>query len=1041
MYSTVRRLILLGFLVCLSLACGGGQSSDQLVSSTEKITEDQSSKETSGANLIPPGSSGGGSNIASNTPSKGAIANGGTERSSTSLPMLEFFDPTEDGFGFTNFAGGSGAATIGVNDLVELFGSDGLCIPGDSGICEPYPGVDLFLGQLNAVLANGLCYGISASVTNHFSGDRILGGIGPETKALVDLNRGDELDHSIAKLHMMQFSEEYRAALDTYLDDRPDEIARELKASFEDPGNGSTPPYTLALYTDEGGHAITPIGIEETESGYRVSVYDSNWPRETRWVDMDGDSWEYQGSAVLITEDKNSGGGLWTGQGAGTMALIPHAFPDDGFDCFFCQETGSGLSKSTGSVIMVNAQDIKNTTFEMASDDGQEMTWTTSGRSGRLESVKTYILPSQSESLDGGSDILMVVVPPEVNNFEVNLTPLNGSNEEIDQADSFGLVLVGPGIPTTVTKGHILEAPEEDSTNIIEFSKDPLTDTVVLSIDSEKVETIESATIQSTTFVELASDERYEAIIVEDALDDVVVAQKETAEVVFSLKAILDDVETPLRTTETGDGLRFSKFSDGSVTVESPDNDLINKTVDAGYEVTFSDGTTASFQISEDRAMIGNFSDGSTSIRFKSGNGVHSTADGWVINEPTRGEYEVLRENLEGVLERPSLDALAQNFTIAAETKEMMRDLIFDEESQRDPKNDPLFGVEGDVGVADVVSVNTERAEILYDKYELLKQVREVIALETQDIGSNVFVQATLGSMETTDWSVKLEAEQKSWADEMETAEAIVVAEQETSAESTSETTGEAESESEANAAERETKLKEWADAVTEAAAERETRAEEIAAAETQALEDREAKREIESEARLKDWADAVAKAGVELEARIKDIEPVEAKTEVEREARVKEIETAQAKATAEREAKVKEWADAAAKVQTDLKTTTNDKEDNSDGIESTVEAEDFASEATVTDNGNSSAEATATDDGNSSTEATATDDGNSSTEATAADDGNSSTEATATDDGNSNPEESGENSDEGQSSGNTENIPDEIQERIDEMRERSSQR
>ncbi len=800
MYSTLRRLILLGFLVCLSLACGGGQSSDQLVSSTEKITEDQSSKETSGANLIPPGSSGGGSNIASNTPSKGAIANGGTERSSTSLPMLKFFDPTEDGFGFTNFAGGSGAATIGVNDLVELFGSDGLCIPGDSGICEPYPGVDLFLGQLNAVLANGLCYGISASVTNHFSGDRILGGIGPETKALVDLNRGDELDHSIAKLHMMQFSEEYRAALDTYLDDRPDEIARELKASFEDPGNGSTPPYTLALYTDEGGHAITPIGIEETESGYRVSVYDSNWPRETRWVDMDGDSWEYQGSAVLITEDKNSGGGLWTGQGAGTMALIPHAFPDDGFDCFFCQETGSGLSKSTGSVIMVNAQDIKNTTFEMASDDGQEMTWTTSGRSGRLESVKTYILPSQSESLDGGSDILMVVVPPEVNNFEVNLTPLNGSNEEIDQADSFGLVLVGPGIPTTVTKGHILEAPEEDSTNIIEFSKDPLTDTVVLSIDSEKVETIESATIQSTTFVELASDERYEAIIVEDALDDVVVAQKETAEVVFSLKAILDDVETPLRTTETGDGLRFSKFSDGSVTVESPDNDLINKTVDAGYEVTFSDGTTASFQISEDRAMIGNFSDGSTSIRFKSGNGVHSTADGWVINEPTRGEYEVLRENLEGVLERPSLDALAQNFTIAAETKEMMRDLIFDEESQRDPKNDPLFGVEGDVGVADVVSVNTERAEILYDKYELLKQVREVIALETQDIGSNVFVQATLGSMETTDWSVKLEAEQKSWADEMETAEAIVVAEQETSAESTSETTGEAESESEANA-------------------------------------------------------------------------------------------------------------------------------------------------------------------------------------------------------------------------------------------------
>jgi hypothetical protein len=775
--------------------------------STETITpkpEGQSSKEKSSPNLTRPASS------------KGEIAKDGTERSSTSDRMLKVFDPTADGFGFANFSGGSGAATIGVNDLVELFGSDGLCIPGASGLCEPYPGIELFLGQLNAVLANGLCYGISASVTNHFSGDIILGGIGPETKALVDLNRGDELDHSIAKLHMMQFSEEYRAALDTYLDDSPEEIARELIASFENPGNRSTPPYTLALYTDEGGHAITPIGIEETESGYRVFVYDSNWPKETRWVDIDGDSWEYQGSAVLITEDNNSGGGLWTGKGAGTMALIPHTLPDDGFDCFFCQETGLGLSKSTGSVILVNAQDIKNTTFEMASDDGQTMTWTTLGRSGSLESVKTYILPSQSESSDGGSDILMVVVPPEVNNFEVNLTPVNGSNEEVDQADSFGLVLVGRGIPTIVTKGHILEEPEEDSTNIIEFSKDPLTDTVVLSIDSEKVETIESATIQSTTFVELASDERYEAIVVEDALDDVVVLQKETAEVIFSLKTILEDVKTPLRTTDTGDGLKFSKFSDGSVTVESPDNDLINKTVDSGYEVAFSDGTTASFQIGEDRAMIGNFSDGSTSIRFESGNGVHSTADGWVINEPTRGEYEVLRESVEGVLEKPSLNALAQNFTIAGEAKEIMRDLIFDEESRRNTKNDPQLGVEGEAGAADVVSANAERVEIIYDKYELLKQVREVIAVEAQDIGYKVFIEATLGSMETSAWSVKVEAEQKSWDKEMAAVEAKVAAEQEAMVK-------EIEVAEDKTTTEREAKIKDSAYAVAKAQADQET--------------------------------------------------------------------------------------------------------------------------------------------------------------------------------------------------------------------------
>ena len=351
----------------------------------------------------------------------------------------------------------------------------------------------------------------------------------------------------------------------------------------------------------------------------------------------------------------------------------------------------------------------------------------------------------------------MVVVPPEVNNFEVNLTSLNGSNEEVEEVDSFGLVLVGPGIPTTVTKGHILEEPE-DSTNILEFSKDPLTDTVVLSIDSKKVETIEFATIQSTTFVELASNERYEAIVVEDALDDVVVVQKETAEVVFSLKTILDDVETPLRTTDTGDGLRFSKFSDGSVTVESPDNDLISKTMDSGYEVAFSDGTTASFEIGEAGSMIGTFSDGSTSIRFESGNGVHSTADGWVINEPTRGEYEVLRENVEGSLEKPSLDALSEDFTIAGEAREIMRGLIVEEESRRDPNEDSPLDVGGKAGVADVLSAVTEREETIYAKYDLLKRVKEIIAVEPQDVEYQNFIQATLVSMETGDWSDKVES-------------------------------------------------------------------------------------------------------------------------------------------------------------------------------------------------------------------------------------------------------------------------------------------
>jgi len=50
-----------------------------------------------------------------------------TEKEPTPKVVLKPFNPLEDGFGFANFSGGSGSSTILVNDLVDLFGSDGLC--------------------------------------------------------------------------------------------------------------------------------------------------------------------------------------------------------------------------------------------------------------------------------------------------------------------------------------------------------------------------------------------------------------------------------------------------------------------------------------------------------------------------------------------------------------------------------------------------------------------------------------------------------------------------------------------------------------------------------------------------------------------------------------------------------------------------------------------------------------------------------------------------------------------------------------------------
>ena len=363
-----------------------------------------------------------------------------------------------------------------------------------------------------------------------------------------------------------------------------------------------------------------------TEDGYRVFLYDSNWPKETRWVDINSkeSSWSYQASS----ENKNSGAELWEGYGPGSMTLIPHMVPEDDFHCFFCQTPGADVPGGAGSVIILNTTDITDVVFEMSSDAGEEIRWTTSGIPGELAEIKIYILPSGSEIEDAKGDTLMVFIPAGLDDFEVDVTSSNFTNA----SDPFGLMLTGADIPSTFVRGYLRDTIEEDASPVLAFSRDRSTATNDLVIESGNIQTIEAATFQSTTFVELEEGERYESSVVEGMLKDVKVIDSSTSTVVHSLKSALNAVDTPLRETETDDGLKFFKYSEGPLEIHSSDGDVITKSEDSGYEVVFSDGTTASFETNEDGSMVGTFSDGSTALRLYG-----SRLEMEFIRQPTAG--------------------------------------------------------------------------------------------------------------------------------------------------------------------------------------------------------------------------------------------------------------------------------------------------------------------------------------------------------------------------------------------------------------------
>ncbi len=138
------------------------------------------------------------------------------------------FDPSIDGLSFANFSGGTGPSRIQIDDLTDMFGVEGMCVSVTADGCTPYPGVQMFLDRLNEVLDNGVCYGISSTTSNYFAGRIQIEGVGKETKDLIEMARSAEVERTIARLHVMQYSEEYRRVLDRYLDMNPWQVAQQL---------------------------------------------------------------------------------------------------------------------------------------------------------------------------------------------------------------------------------------------------------------------------------------------------------------------------------------------------------------------------------------------------------------------------------------------------------------------------------------------------------------------------------------------------------------------------------------------------------------------------------------------------------------------------------------------------------------------------------------------------------------------------------------------------------------------------------------------
>ena len=93
----------------------------------------------------------------------------------------------------------------------------------------------------------------------------------------------------------------------------------------------------IYLPDGSGGHAITPYAVEDLGNGTaRILVYDNNWPKDSRFIEVDtiNNSWRYLASAS--PDEPNS---LYSGNASTrNLEIVSLSSRLGRQECDFCEE-------------------------------------------------------------------------------------------------------------------------------------------------------------------------------------------------------------------------------------------------------------------------------------------------------------------------------------------------------------------------------------------------------------------------------------------------------------------------------------------------------------------------------------------------------------------------------------------------------------------------------------------------------------------------------------------------------------------------------